>query len=131
MEARIQSTDGIHPQRKYGRGSLFVTPMASGVADSAYNLSAWPVLVGWVAQVPIGRSLVSTSGVLGTVALERVLDMVPLLVLLLLTLLASFFPPDATMFGRPISYAVAGAVGVAPVALCVSASLVLSWQRTT
>ncbi len=45
---------------------------------------------------------VSTSGAFGTVVLERVLDMVALLILLLLTLLAPAFPSDATILGRPM-----------------------------
>ena len=68
---------------------------------------------------------VSTSGALGTVVLERVLDMVALLILLLVTLLAPAFPSDATMFGRPIGYAVAGATAVGFAALAFVASLVL------
>ncbi|MEQ9400229.1 MAG: lysylphosphatidylglycerol synthase transmembrane domain-containing protein [Longimicrobiales bacterium] len=54
---------------------------------------------------------VSTSGALGTVVLERVLDMVALLLLLTATLLLPAFPRDATMFGQPIGVAVMGATG--------------------
>lgn len=67
---------------------------------------------------------VSTSAALGTVVLERVLDMVALLILLLMTLLAPAFPSDATMFGRPIGYAVAGALVIGFVALGLVTSLV-------
>ena len=68
---------------------------------------------------------VSTSGAFGTVVLERVLDMVALLILLLVALLAPAFPSNASVFGRPIGYAVSGAVVVGFVALGVVASLVL------
>ena len=67
---------------------------------------------------------VSTSAALGTVVLERVLDMVALLILLLMTLLAPAFPSDATMFGRPIGYAVAAALVIGFVALGLVTSLV-------
>jgi len=67
---------------------------------------------------------VSTSAALGTVVLERVLDMVALLILLLITLLAPAFPSDATMFGRPIGYAVAAALVIGFVALGLVTSLV-------
>jgi uncharacterized protein (TIRG00374 family) len=66
----------------------------------------------------------STSAALGTVVLERVLDMVALLILLLMTLLAPAFPSDATMFGRPIGYAVVAALIVGFVALGLVTSLV-------
>jgi uncharacterized protein (TIRG00374 family) len=68
---------------------------------------------------------VSTSGALGTVVLERVLDIVALIILLFVTLLAPTFPSDATVVGRPIEYAVAGAVGVGSVALGIVALLAL------
>ncbi len=68
---------------------------------------------------------VSTSGALGTVVLERVLDMIALLILLLLTLLSPAFPSDATILGRPMGYAVVGAMVIGLVALGFVASLVL------
>ena len=68
---------------------------------------------------------VSTSGAFGTVVLERVLDVIALLILLLVALLAPAFPSDAIMLGRPIGYAVGGAVVVGFLALVVTASLVL------
>jgi uncharacterized protein (TIRG00374 family) len=72
---------------------------------------------------------VSTSAALGTVVLERALDMVALLMLLLVALLSPAFPSDASVFGRPIGYAVSGAVVVGFVALGVVASLVLWTDR--
>ncbi len=70
---------------------------------------------------------VSTSAALGTVVLERALDIVALLILLLVTLLAPTFPSDATMFGRPIGYAVAAAVVFGFVALGIVASPKQQW----
>lgn len=60
---------------------------------------------------------VSASSALGTVVLERVLDAVALLLLLLVTLLSPAFPENATVMGRPIGYAVTGAAVAAGLAL--------------
>lgn len=60
---------------------------------------------------------VSASSALGTVVLERVLDVIVLLLLLLLTILSPAFPEDATVMGRPIGYAVTGAAAAAGLAL--------------
>jgi hypothetical protein len=69
---------------------------------------------------------VTMSGALGTVVLERVLDAVALLVLLLVTLLSPAFPRDATVMGRPLGYAVSGAIAVAALALAL-VSMMLVW----
>lgn len=69
---------------------------------------------------------VTTSAGLGTIALERVLDLVALTALLLLTLLAPAFPSDATVLGQPISVAVTGVVGLGAAALA-SAVLLAVW----
>jgi len=68
---------------------------------------------------------VSTSGALGTVVLERVLDTVALLILLLVTLLSPAFPAGATVLGRPIASAVSAAVVVAAAALAVIGTMIL------
>ena len=68
---------------------------------------------------------VSVSGAIGTVVLERVLDMIALLILLLLTLVAPTFPSEATVLGRPIEYGVGVAVLVGFIALGLVAALVL------
>ncbi|MEM7416477.1 MAG: lysylphosphatidylglycerol synthase transmembrane domain-containing protein [Gemmatimonadota bacterium] len=69
---------------------------------------------------------VSTSAGLGTIALERVLDLVALTALLLLTLVAPAFPTDAMVLGRPIGVAVSGVVGLGAAAL-VAAVLLAVW----
>ncbi len=71
---------------------------------------------------------VSMSAALGTVVLERVLDTVALLGLLLLTLLSPAFPRGATVLGRPLAYAVWGAIGIVVAGLIVIAILLL-WPR--
>lgn len=68
---------------------------------------------------------VSMSGALGTVVLERVLDAVALLVLLLVAVLAPAFPADVTVMGRSIEIAVWGSVVVVSVALAFIGVLVL------
>ena len=69
---------------------------------------------------------VTMSGALGTVVLERVLDTVALVLLLLLTLLAPAFPDEATVLGRSVGYAVSGAVLVS-VSLLVVIGSVIAW----
>ena len=69
---------------------------------------------------------VSMSGALGTIVLERVLDAIALLLLLLVTLLAPSFPDDATVLGRSIEYAVVGVILVSVVALAL-VSLIIHW----
>jgi uncharacterized protein (TIRG00374 family) len=56
---------------------------------------------------------VSMSAALGTVVLERVLDTVALLLLLLVTLLTPSFPDGGTVLGLPMRFAVLGVVGLA------------------
>lgn len=71
-------------------------------------------------------SPVTMSAALGTIVLERLLDTVALLLLLVLTLAAPAFPADAMIFGRSIGYAVSGVmlVGAAVLILVVS---MLAW----
>lgn len=69
---------------------------------------------------------VSVSGALGTVVLERVLDTVALVLLLVVALLSPTFPSGATVLGRPISFAVTGAIVIAVAAL-VFLSLVIAF----
>lgn len=69
---------------------------------------------------------ISMSGALGTIVLERVLDTIAVLLLLFVTLLAPSFPQDATVMGRSIEYAVAGAIVLAGLAL-VFVALVIGW----
>lgn len=71
---------------------------------------------------------VTTSAGLGTIALERVLDLVALTALLLLTLLSPAFPSDAMVLGRPIGVAVTGVVGLGSVAL-IGAILLAVWPQ--
>jgi len=56
---------------------------------------------------------VSMSAALGTVVLERVLDTVALLILLLVTLLSPSFPDGAIVLGLPMRFAVLSVVGLA------------------
>lgn len=72
---------------------------------------------------------VGFSGALGTVVLERVLDTVALVLLLLITLLSPSFPRGATVLGRPISLAVTGAIVLAVTALVILV-LVLAWPSS-
>lgn len=69
---------------------------------------------------------VSMSGALGTIVLERLLDMVALLLLLLATLLSPAFPEDATVMGRSIGAAVSAVIIVAAAAL-VGIGILLLW----
>lgn len=69
---------------------------------------------------------VSVSGALGTVVLERVLDTVALVLLLLLAVLAPTFPGGATVLGRPIGLAVAAAILLAITALA-SLGIMIVW----
>lgn len=62
---------------------------------------------------------VSMSAALGTVVLERVLDTIALLFLLILTLLAPTFPTGATVIGWPIGYAVMGVAVLAVAGIAV------------
>ncbi|HIF06257.1 MAG TPA: flippase-like domain-containing protein [Gemmatimonadetes bacterium] len=71
-------------------------------------------------------SPVSMSSALGTIVLERVLDAIALLLLLIVALLSPAFPDDATVLGRSIEYAVSGAIIFSVVAL-VSLSLIIRW----
>lgn len=68
---------------------------------------------------------VSMSAALGTVVLERVLDTIALLFLLVLTLLSPDFPSGATAMGWPIGYGVAGVVGLATAGIAVLGFLLL------
>jgi uncharacterized protein (TIRG00374 family) len=69
---------------------------------------------------------VSMSAALGTVVLERVLDTVALLLLLLVTLLSASFPDNATVMGRSIGYAVSGVILVAVAALAI-VGVMIAW----
>ena len=69
---------------------------------------------------------VSMSAGLGTIALERVLDLVALTMLLLFTLLSPAFPEEATVLGQPMSVAVTGVVVMGSVALA-GALLLAVW----
>jgi glycosyltransferase 2 family protein len=71
---------------------------------------------------------VTMSGALGTVALERVLDTVALLVLTLATLLSPAFPKGATALGKPLSDMVGVGVLVAAAALAALAAAMF-WPR--
>jgi len=72
---------------------------------------------------------VTMSGALGTVVLERVIDMVVLAVLLALVLASPALPADTTIFGRPVGYAAGGAVAVSMSALAILLPFVLSPDR--
>ena len=74
---------------------------------------------------------VSMSGAFGTVVLERTLDVVALLILLVVSLLSPAFPADATIAGRSIGSAVSGAVLVAAAALTVVGAMILWPKRVT
>ena len=69
---------------------------------------------------------VTVSGALGTVVLERVLDTVALVLLLLVALLSPTFPSGATVYGRPIGFAVTGAIILAIAALAIL-GVVIAW----
>lgn len=71
-------------------------------------------------------SPVSVSGALGTVVLERVLDTLALVLLLLAVLISPAFPRGATVLGRPISVAVTGAITLA-IAAVVFLGLVIAF----
>lgn len=119
------------------RWRLLLAPL--GVTTSLY--SRWSALnIGFmVTNVYPGRlgelvrplalsrmTPVSVSGALGSVVLERVLDTVALVLLLLLTLLLPTFPSDATVLGRPIGLAATGAIFLAIAAL-VFLGLIIAW----
>jgi len=72
---------------------------------------------------------VSASGAFGTVVLERVLDMIALLLLLVLTLMSPAFPAGATVMGQSIGVAVSGVVVVALGALAVIMILIFNPDR--
>jgi uncharacterized protein (TIRG00374 family) len=74
---------------------------------------------------------VSMSGALGTIVLERLLDTVALLLLLLVTLLSPAFPTEATVMGRSIGYAVSLAILVAVGALAAVGLLLYRPTRIT
>lgn len=59
---------------------------------------------------------VSMSGALGTIVLERLLDMVALVLLLLVTLLSPAFPTGATVLGHSVGYAALAGILVAAIA---------------
>ena len=71
---------------------------------------------------------ITTSSALGTVVLERVLDTVALVVLLLVTLLSPAFPSDTVILGKPVAYAAWGAVGLAVMAL-VGVTMFVYWPE--
>lgn len=99
---------------------------ALNIGFAVTNLSPLPRLGELARPFALSKMVpISMSGALGTVLLERVLDIVALLILLLVTLLSPAFPTDVSMFGRPIGYAVAAAIVVGFVALGIVASLVL------
>ena len=99
---------------------------ALNIGFAVTNLSPLPRLGELARPFALSKMVpIPMSGALGTVVLERVLDIVALLILLLVTLLAPAFPTDVTMFGRPIGYAVAGAMAFGFVVLGIVASLVL------
>ena len=86
----------------------------------------FPVRLGEIAR-PYALSRmagVGMPGVLGTVLLERVLDVVALLCLFVVVLLSPSFPAEATVAGQPIHYAATGAIVVAVVALAFVGALV-------
>lgn len=60
---------------------------------------------------------VSMSAALGTIVLERLLDMVALVLLLLVTLLSPAFPTGATVLGYSVVYAALAGILVAAIAL--------------
>jgi uncharacterized protein (TIRG00374 family) len=106
------------------RWKLLLAP--TGIATS-FN-SRWKALnIGFmVTNLVLGRlgeiarpfalsrlTPVSMSAALGTVVLERVLDAIALLILLILVLLSPSFPDKATVLGWPIGYAVLGVVVLA------------------
>lgn len=68
---------------------------------------------------------ISMSAGLGTIALERVLDLVALVGLLLAMTAAPAFPENATVLGRPPGYAVGAVVALGFVALTVAVGLAL------
>jgi uncharacterized protein (TIRG00374 family) len=74
---------------------------------------------------------VTMSGALGTVVLERVLDTVALVLLLLISLLAPTFPSDATVLGRPIGIAVIAAVVLAVTILVLMVCIIVWPSRLT
>ncbi len=72
---------------------------------------------------------ISTSAALGTVVLERVLDLVALVALLALVLLAPDFPANAVVLGQPIGVALTGIVSLAVITLVVATVLVVYPDR--
>ncbi len=74
---------------------------------------------------------VSMSSALGTIVLERVLDMIALLLLLLVTLLLPSFPDDATVLGRSIEYALLGEILLSVVVLGFVSSIIRWPSRVT
>lgn len=72
---------------------------------------------------------ISTSAGLGTIVLERVLDMVALLLLLVVVLFSPGFPSDAMIAGRPIGYAAAAAGVIGALALAVVIALAARPER--
>ena len=68
---------------------------------------------------------VSMASALGTVVIERLLDVVALLILFVATVLSPAFPDSASITGRSIGYAVSGAAVVVAVALAFVAVMIL------
>jgi uncharacterized protein (TIRG00374 family) len=66
---------------------------------------------------------VSMSSALGTIVLERLFDIVTLVLLFIVTLLAPGFPEGATVLGRPVAYAALVGLAVAALALSVVGAL--------
>ncbi len=68
---------------------------------------------------------VSMSGALGTIVVERLLDMLALVLLLLVTILSPAFPSGATVLGRSVAFVALMGISVAAVALAAVGALVL------
>jgi len=109
----------VAPDVSFGArwASLNVGFMVTNVYPARFGEVVRPYALSRIAPV-------SMSGALGTIVLERALDTVALLAILLVTLLAPGFPQDATVLGRPISLAVTGAVVLCVVILVLLAAMV-------
>ena len=101
---------GVSTSFKARWAALNVGFMVSNLLPGRLGDIARPIALGRVTPIP-------TSGALGTVLLERVLDTVALLILFVAALLSPAFPSGATVSGRPIAYAVSTALLVAAVAI--------------
>lgn len=98
--------------------ALNVGLMATNLLAARAGEVVRPYALGKLAPIPVSAGF-------GTIVLERVLDMIALLVLLLVTLLAPAFPRGATVLGRPIAYAVFGMIVVTVTGLAFVAVLLL------